>query len=152
MFLCVLGFLVLGLLIMGAEVFAARIDLDGRFLAVLVYDCLVRLLAFASFFFDPKDLITASFILNGGLNSRRQVLHLDLCFFVFRLCRHAKGEAGADYSCCNKVLRFHGYPYLTVVRPNLLKFYSLMFRVVPILKALITSTPMISACAIYYSH
>jgi hypothetical protein len=51
---------------------------------------------------------------------------------VFSLRRHAKGEAGADYSCCNKVLRFHGYSYLTVVRPNLLKFYSLMFRVVPI--------------------
>jgi hypothetical protein len=41
---------------------------------------------------------------------------------MFRLGRHAKGEAGADYSCCNKVSRFHGYSYLTVVRPNLLNF------------------------------
>jgi hypothetical protein len=109
MFLCFLGFLVLGLLIMSAEVLAARIDLDGRFLAVFVYDCLVTLLAFASFFFDPKDLIVASFIFNGGLDRRRQVLHLDLGFFMIRLGRHAKGEAGADYSCCNEVLRFHGY-------------------------------------------
>jgi hypothetical protein len=71
---------------------------------------------------------------------------------VFSLRRHAKGEAGADYSCCNKVLRFHGHSYLTVVRPNLLKFYSLMFRVVPILESTNHKPTVISACAIYYSH
>jgi hypothetical protein len=114
----------LGLLIMSADVIAGRIDLDGRFFAVLVYDCLVALLAFASLFFDPEDLIAASFILNGGLDRFRQVLHLDLRFLMFRLRRHAKGESSADYSCCNKVLRFHGYSYLTMVRPNLMKFYS----------------------------
>ena len=81
---------------MSAEVLSARIDLDGRFLTVFVYDCLVTFLAFASFFFDPKDLIVVSFILNSGLDRRRQVLHLDLRFLVMRRGRHAKGEASAD--------------------------------------------------------
>jgi hypothetical protein len=43
---------------------------------------------------------------------------------MFRLRRHAKGEGGADYSCCNKVLRFHDYSYLTPFGLDLLKFYS----------------------------
>src|SRR5438477_1282376 len=70
---------------MSTEIFSSGIDLDGRFLSVFVYDCLVTFPAFASFFFDPKDLIVTSFILKGGLNRRRQVLHLDLRFFVMRL-------------------------------------------------------------------
>src|SRR5690242_20632592 len=131
MFICLFGFFVLGLLVMSTEIFSSRIDLNRRFLAVLVYDCLVTFLAFASFFFDSKDLIAASFVLDGGLDRRRQILHLDLRFFMFRLRRHAKGEASADYSCCNKVLRFHGYSYLTVVRLNLLKFCSLICRAAP---------------------
>jgi len=50
---------------------------------------------------------------------------------MFRLRCHAKGENSADYSSSNKVLRFHGYSYLTVVRPNLLKFYSDLFAAAP---------------------
>ena len=53
---------------MSTEIFSSGIDLDGRFLSVFVYDCLVTFPAFASFFFDPKDLIVTSFIIKGGLN------------------------------------------------------------------------------------
>ena len=90
MFLC---FFALGFLVMSTEIFSSGIDLDGRFLSVFVYDCLVTFLAFASFFFDPKDLIVTSFIPKGGLNRRQQVLHRDLRFFVMRLGRRDTLEA-----------------------------------------------------------
>src|SRR5947199_2524666 len=60
-------FLVLGFLIMSAEVFSAGIDLDGCFLAIFAHDCFVAFLALASFFFDSKDLIVASLFFDGGL-------------------------------------------------------------------------------------
>ena len=110
---------------MSADVLAGCIDSDGRFLAVLVYDCFVTLLAFASFFFDAKDLIAASFIPNGGLDRRRHVLHLDLRFFVMRLGRRAKGKASADYSCCDKVLRFHGFSIFDPLGAEFLQFFFL---------------------------
>src|SRR5438128_3084659 len=94
-------FLVLGFLIMGAEVFSLGVDLDGYFLPILAHDCIVAFLAFASFFFDSKDLIVASLLLDGGLRRLRQILHLDLRFFMRRLRHHPKGEASADDSCCN---------------------------------------------------
>ena len=34
-------FLLLGFLIMSAEVFSLAVDLDGRFLAILAHDCVV---------------------------------------------------------------------------------------------------------------
>ena len=123
MFLCFFGFFAFGFLIVSTEIFSGGIDPDGRFLAVFVYDCLETFLAFARFFFNPKDWIVSSLIFNGGLDCRRQVLHFDRRFLVIALGRHAKGEANADYSCCNKVLRFRGYSCLTLVRRNLLKFY-----------------------------
>ncbi len=125
MFLCVLGFVVLGFFIVSAEVLAGRIDSNRRFLAILAYDRLITLLVFASLFFDPKDLIAAGLILNGGLDRCRQVLHFDLRFFVFRLCRHAEGEGSADYSCCNKVLRFHGYSFFDPLGAEFLQFFFL---------------------------
>src|SRR6478672_5620251 len=77
-------FLVLGFLIMSAEVFSAAINKDTRFLAILVHHCFVAFLALASFFFDSKDLIVTSLFLDSGLSGLRHVLHLDLRFFVRR--------------------------------------------------------------------
>jgi hypothetical protein len=64
-------FLVLGFFVMSAEVFSLAIDLDGYFLPILAHDCIVAFLAFASFFFDSKDLIVASLLLDGGLGRLR---------------------------------------------------------------------------------
>jgi hypothetical protein len=100
-FLCLLAFSVLGLLVVSPEILAARIDLDGRFLTVLVHNGLVTFLPLTSLFFDPKDLIASSFLLNGGLHRRWHVLHLDLRFLMFGLSRHPKREASADYPRCN---------------------------------------------------
>ena len=94
-------FLVLGFLIMSAEVFPASINKDARFLAILVHDCFVAFLALASFFFDSKDLIVTGLVLDGGLGRFRHILHLDLRFFMRRLRHHSKGEASADDSCDN---------------------------------------------------
>ena len=94
-------FLLLGFFIMSAEVFSLAIDLDGCFLAILAHDRVVDFLALASFFFDSKDLIVASLLLDGGLGRLRQILHLDLRFFMRRLRHYPEGEASADDSCCN---------------------------------------------------
>jgi hypothetical protein len=94
-------FLVLGFLIMSTEVFAIGIDLDGCFLAILAHDCFEEFLALASFFFDSKDLIVPSLFLDGSLGRLRQILHLDLRFFMRRLRHHPKGEASADDSYGN---------------------------------------------------
>src|SRR5438132_11135727 len=83
-------FLLLSFLIMSAEVFSLAVDLDGCFLAILAHDRFVDFLALASFFFDSKDLIVASLVLDGGLGRLWQILHLDLRFFV-RLRHHPKG-------------------------------------------------------------
>jgi hypothetical protein len=69
-FLCLFGFFAFGFLIVSTEIFSGRIDPDGRFLAVFVYDCLVTFRAFARFFFNPTDWIVSSLIFNGGLDCR----------------------------------------------------------------------------------
>src|SRR6478609_4597947 len=117
-------FLVLGFLIMSAEVFSAAINKDARFLAILVHDCFVAFLALASFFFDSKDLIATGLVLDGGLGRFGHILHLDLRFFMRRLRHHSKGEASADDSCCNQFPGFHVIFSLTPFRLDSLNLYS----------------------------
>src|SRR5439155_2708818 len=117
-------FLVLGFLIMSAEIFSAAINKDARFLAILVHDCFVAFLALANFFFDSKDLIATGLVLDGGLGRFRHILHLDLRFFVRRLRHHSKGEASADDSCCNQFPGFHVIFSLTPFRLDSLNLYS----------------------------
>jgi hypothetical protein len=116
-------FLVLGFLIMSAEVFSAAINKETRFLAILVHDCFVAFLALASFFFDSKDLIATGLLLDGGLGRFRHILHLDLRFFMRRLRHHSKGEASADDSCCNQFPGFHVIFSLTPFRLDLFGGY-----------------------------
>src|SRR6266404_2675933 len=117
-------FLLLGFLIMSAQIFSAAIDKDARFLAILVHDCYVAFLALASFFFDSKDLIVTGLVLDGGLGRFRHILHLDLRFFMRRLRHHSKGEASADDSCCNQFPGFHVIFCLIPFRLDSLNLYS----------------------------
>lgn len=100
-------FVVLSFLIVSAKIFSLTINEDGCFLSILTHDRFVALLAFASFFFDPKNLIVAGLFLHRGLGGLGHILHFDLRFLVRRLCQCTKGEAGADNSRCNQVPCFH---------------------------------------------
>src|SRR5436190_8149731 len=93
--------LVLGFLVMSAKVLTVTINEDACFLPIFAHDCFVAFLAFASFLFDPKNLLVAGFFLNGGLGRLRHILHFDLRFLVRRLCQCTKGQTGADYSSCD---------------------------------------------------